>query len=58
MRNLKNENVELCKRADDKYSIEFTADEIVLLEKGRELHRTWETYRMDRKPCMNNRNGC
>ena len=49
--------MELYKRADDKYSIEFIADEIVLLEKGPDLHCTQETYRMDRKPCMNNING-
>jgi len=49
--------VELYKRAYDKYSIEFTSDEIVLLKKGPELHFTQETYRMDRKPCMNGRNG-
>lgn len=49
--------MELYKRAYDKYSVEFTSDEIVLLEKGPELHFTQETYRMDRKPCMNGRNG-
>lgn len=58
MQNLKNENVELYKRVDDKYSIEFTVDEIVLLEKGPELHFMQEIYRMDRKPCKNSRNGC
>jgi hypothetical protein len=57
MWNLKNENLELYKIADDKYSVEFTAVEIVLLEKGPELYSMHETYRMDRKPCMNSRNG-
>ena len=37
MQNLKNENVEQYKRADDKYIIGFTAVEIVLLDKGPEL---------------------
>lgn len=49
--------MELCKTADDKYSIEFTAGEIVLLEKGPELHFMQETYRMGSKPRMNSRNG-
>jgi hypothetical protein len=32
--------MELYKRADDKYNIEFSADEIVLSEKVPELHFT------------------
>jgi hypothetical protein len=49
--------VELYKIADDKYGIEFAADEIVLLEKGPELYSMQQTYRMDRKPFVNSRNG-